>query len=42
MEEPSVPKDLISYLELNKSAGSNITLTVYRNGQILNKTLDIK
>lgn len=33
---------LISYLELNKSTPSSITLTVYRNGQKLNKTLNIK
>jgi hypothetical protein len=35
-------EDLISYLEQNKSPGNNITLTIYRNGETLNTTVNIK
>ena len=35
-------EDLISYLELNKSVNENATLSIYRDGEILDKQITLK
>ena len=35
-------EDLISYLELNKAVNDNATLSVYRDGEIIDKQVTLK
>jgi len=35
-------EDLISYLELNKAVNDNATLSVYRDGEIIDKQITLK
>ena len=35
-------EDLISYLELNKAVNDNTTLSVYRNGEVIDKEVTLK